>query len=477
MIDRVEFLHGRYFDSVRLMQVTRDVTAVAGVDASLVAMATDLNLRLLDEMGFDRSAVTAAGPDDLVIAIRATGTSEADAARAAAERGLAGPSVSTAGGLFAPPPPHTVVAAARASAANLALISVPGANAYLEAMEALRAGLHVMVFSDNVGIEHEVQLKREAAARGLLVMGPDCGTAIVNGVGLGFANAVDLGPVGICGASGTGIQQLCCLLDAAGVGVRHALGTGSRDLSAEVGGSSTLRALAALDADPAVEVIVVVSKPPDPDVALEVRRAVAACDTPVVVALLGAADVTLQTATTGVLTVLGVPAVETPVWSPDVPLTARAGALRGFFSGGTLRDEARVIASAVLGPVAVDPTADGHRMVDYGADEFTMGRAHPMIDQSLRLNALSSAVTDSATGAVLLDVVLGYGAHPDPVAELAPVVTGARTPVVVSLCGTRRDPQGRERQAEALRAAGAEVYLSNAAAAHRAAALIREAAQ
>ena len=477
MIDRVEFLHGRYFDSVRLMQVTRDVTAVAGVDASLVAMATDLNLRLLDEMGFDQSSVTAAGPDDLIIAIRATGTLEADAARAAAERGLAGPGVSTAGGLFAPPPPHTVVAAAQASAANLALISVPGANAYLEAMEALRAGLHVMVFSDNVGIEHEVQLKREAAARGLLVMGPDCGTAIVNGVGLGFANAVDLGPVGICGASGTGIQQLCCLLDAAGVGVRHALGTGSRDLSAEVGGSSTLRALAALDADPAVEVIVVVSKPPDPDVALEVRQAVAACDTPVVVALLGAADVTLETARTGVLTVLGVPAVEMPVWSPDVPLRPHAGSLRGFFSGGTLRDEARVIASAVLGPVAVDPTADGHRMVDYGADEFTIGRAHPMIDQSLRLNALSSAVTDSATGTVLLDVVLGYGAHPDPVAELAPVVTAARTPVVVSLCGTRRDPQGRERQAEALRAAGAEVYLSNAAAAHRAAALIREAAQ
>ena len=294
MIDRVEFLHGRYFDSVRLMQVTRDVTAVAGVDASLVAMATDLNLRLLDEMGFDQSAVTAAGPDDLIIAIRAPATSEADAARAAAERGLAGPGASTAGGPFAPPPPHTVVAAAQASAANLALISVPGANAYLEAMDALRAGLHVMVFSDNVGIEHEVQLKREAAARGLLVMGPDCGTAIVNGVGLGFANAVDLGPVGICGASGTGIQQLCCLLDAAGVGVRHALGTGSRDLSAEVGGSSTLRALAALDADPAVEVIVVVSKPPDLDVALEVGRAVVACDTPVVVALLGAADVTLR---------------------------------------------------------------------------------------------------------------------------------------------------------------------------------------
>lgn len=478
MIDRVELVTGRYFDSVRLMQVTRDVKDVAGVEASLVAMATDLNLRLLDEMGFDRGAVAAAGPDDLVIAIRATDPDAAAMARAAAEHGLTVPVAATGGGAFTPPPPRTVVAAARTISANVALISVPGRHAFVEAMDALRAGLHVMLFSDNVAVEHEVALKGEAAGRGLLVMGPDCGTAIVNGVGLGFADAVDPGPVAICGASGTGIQQLCCLLDAAGIGVRHALGTGSRDLSVEVGGASTLRALAALDADPAVEVIVVVSKPPDPAVAGEIERAVAACGTPVVVALLGQGDVTLEAAAGSVADILGAPVAEWPAWTPDDPLVARPGVLRGLFSGGTLRDEARSIAGATLGAVAVEPTADGHRLVDFGDDEFTRGRAHPMIDQSLRLGALAAAA-EPATGVVLLDVVLGFGAHPDPAAELAPAVAGligAGVPVVVSLCGTRRDPQGRRRQAEALRGAGAEVYVSNAAAARRAVALIVEGA-
>ena len=479
MIDHVELLRGRYFDSVRLMQVTRDVTGVAGVERAMVAMATDLNLGLLDDMGFDRSHSPAAGPDDLIVAIRATDQSAAEAARAAAERALTGPAASTDGELFAPPRPHTVAAAGEAASANLALISVPGAHAFVEAMDALRAGLHVMLFSDNVAVEHEVLLKHEAAARDLLVMGPDCGTAIVNGVGLGFANAVDPGPIAICGASGTGIQQLCCLLDAADVGVRHALGTGSRDLSAAVGGASTLRALAALDADPAVEVIIVVSKPPDPEVAAEVERAVAACITPVVVALLGAADVTLETAATTALDKLGIAAVELPVWRPDEVPAPRRGALRGFFSGGTLRDEARSIASAVLGPVAIETEADGHRMIDYGADELTRGRAHPMIDQRLRLDALSAAA-ESSTGTVLIDVVLGYGAHPDPAAELAPVIVdviAAGIPVIVSLCGTRHDPQGRERQARGLRDAGAEVYISNAAAAGRAAGLVVEAAR
>jgi FdrA protein len=479
VIDRVELVMGRYFDSVRLMQVTRDVNEAEGVEASLVAMATDLNLRLLGEMGFDRSPVADAGPDDLLVAIRATDQAAFETARAAADRALAGPALAIGGGLFTPPSPHTVAAAAERCSANLALISVPGAHAFVEAIEALRAGLHVMLFSDNVAVEHEVLLKREAATRGLLVMGPDCGTAIVNGVGLGFANAVDPGPVAICGASGTGIQQLCCLLDAAGVGVRHALGAGSRDLCATVAGATTLRALVALDADPTVEVIIVVSKPPAPEVAIEIERVVAACTTPVVVALLGAGEVTLEAAAAAALTTLGVRVVELPKWRPDDPPAPRSGWLRGFFSGGTLRDEARSIATAALGSVAVEPTAEGHRMVDFGADEFTRGRAHPMIDQSLRLGALSAAA-ESSTGAVLLDVVLGYGAHPDPAAELVPAISDlvdAMIPVVVSLCGTRRDPQGRDRQAEALRDAGADVYLSNAAAARRAVALIVEEAR
>lgn len=479
MIAAVEVIPGRYYDSVRLMQVTRSITGVPGVDCALVAMATELNLRLLGDMGFDPADAEGATPDDLVIAVQGPTAEAVAAGRAAAERALTGPGSGApdpGGGFLAAPRPRTLGAAGRTGGANVALVSVPGPHAFVEAMDALRSGMHVMVFSNNVSLEHEVLLKEAAAQRGLLVMGPDCGTAVINGVGLGFANAVDLGPVAIVGASGTGIQQLCALLDASGVGVRHALGTGSRDLSAPVGGASTLAGLAALDVDPRVEVIVIVSKPPDPQVADEVRQAVAACRTPVVTALLGEAGVTLEAAATSTLESLGRTSAEPPAWIPEPALRSRRGWVRGLFCGGTLRDEAAAVLGPTLGAIALDPGAPGHRLVDYGADEFTRGRAHPMIDPGLRVEALAAAAADPTTGVILFDVVLGYGAHSDPGPQLAAVVADAdvATPVVVSLCGTGRDPQGLTRQAEALRAAGAEVHVSNAAAARRVAELAGE---
>jgi FdrA protein len=356
--------------------------------------------------------------------------------------------------------------------ADLALISVPGEFAFVEAMDALRRGLHVMIFSDNVPLEQEVALKKRGEVDGLMVMGPDCGTAIVNGVGLGFANSVLPGPVGIVGAAGTGIQQICCLLDAADVGVRHALGTGSRDLWAEVGASSTLRGLAALDADPSVEVVIVVSKPPTPEVAARVRAAAEACSTPTVMAFLGEPGVTLEGAVIETLGVLGKAGPELPSWR--APEGHRPGYLRGLFSGGSLRSEAAQIAS-VLGPIGHREHVGTHTMVDYGDDEYTRGRAHPMIDQRLRLQHLEEAALDPEVGVILLDVVLGHGAHPDPASELAPVIDIARAEgpsVIVSLCGSRSDPQGRDRQVRVLHEAGASIWLSNAAAARHAVSLI-----
>jgi FdrA protein len=454
------------------MQVSRDALAVEGVADAQVAMATDLNLRLIADAGFDPPA---AGPDDLVVAVRASDERSLDAAFTRIEAALTRPAAGAAGGFLAPPVPRTMRTAARAGA-NLALISVPGRHAFVEAMEALRAGLHVMVFSDNVPVAQEIALKEEAERRGLLVMGPDCGTAIVGGAGLGFANAVDPGPVGIVGASGTGIQQLCCLLDDAGVGVRHALGTGANDPSAGVGGRSTLRALELLDADPAVEVIALVSKPPAPAVAERLHAATEKMSKPAVTALLGEPGVTLEAAAAEVVRLLGKEPVPHASW-PAAGRVRPTGRLLGLFSGGTLREEAGSVVLPVLGPAAMSLDAPGHTLVDLGADEFTRGRAHPMIDPRLRLQHLEEAAADPTVGVVLLDVVLGYGAHPDPAADLAPsiehvVEQGAA--VVVSLCGARRDPQGRDRQAEALKRAGASVYASNAAAARRAAALAQE---
>lgn len=473
MNEVVEIVGGRYFDSVRLMQVSSSIGAMVGVEASLVAMATALNLELLADMGFDTGSAAGAGPDDLLIALRAEDQQAAEHARDAVDRLLAAPAKPSTGALTTPPAPRTVESAGRRIGANLAVVSVPGTHAFVEAMAAIEAGMHVMVFSDNVPIEQERVLKTFAADSDRLVMGPDCGTAIVNGLGLGFSNVVEPGPVAITGASGTGIQQLCCLLDASGVGVRHALGTGSRDLSVEIAARSTLQALTALDADPEVSVIVLVSKPPGRNVAAIIEDAITRCRTPVVTALLGSERITLEGAARRAVELLEVPWVEPPMWRPpETP--RRPGYLRGLFSGGTLRAETHAIAAHLLGDVEGEPDTPGHWLCDFGDDRYTKGRAHPMIDPTLRLEALEAAIADAATGIIILDVVLGHGAHPDPAFGLEPLVRRASADdigVVVSLCGSRGDPQGRDDQAERLMGAGAEVYVSNAAAAARAASM------
>lgn len=471
MRDHVEVQAGRYYDSVRLMQASRRLREMAGIEDALVAMGTELNLTLLVDLGFDEHAFTDADANDLIMAVRFDDAVLAGPIDRVIEEALQGPS--DEGDDTGAVDSHLIESAARSNRASVALISVPGQYAFVESMAALRSGLNVMIFSDNVAIEEEVKLKETAAELGLFVMGPDCGTSIIGGIGLGFANAVRPGPVSLVGASGTGIQQLSCLLDNAGVGIRHAWGTGSRDLSEKVGGASTLRGLAALDEDPATEVIVVVSKPPAPAVAARVTEMAKACRTPVVVAFMEPGS-TLEAAARRVLEVLGQPAPTFSEWSA-ASVEPRSSTLRGLFSGGTLRDEARFILEPVTGPMSLVETQEGPSLVDYGDDRYTQGRAHPMIDQTVRLERLESAVDDPEVGVVLLDVVLGHGANQDPAAELAPVIeslTGAGAAVVASLCGSAGDPQGLEYQAGLLTNAGASVLVSNAAAARRAGALV-----
>ncbi|MBW3605366.1 MAG: acyl-CoA synthetase FdrA [Actinobacteria bacterium] len=485
--------HGAYHDSVTLLQVSRDITALDGVDEAVVAMGTELNVSILADLGFEGDGISDASPNDLIVAVRADDDETVDAALAAVERALADSSGSGGdGGDFNAPPPHTIGQAARQSELDLALISVPGEHAFVEAMDALRAGMHVMLFSDNVPLDQEIALKTEGRRRGLLVMGPDCGTAIVGGVGLGFANVVRPGPVGVVAASGTGAQQLCCLLDEADVGLRHVLGVGGRDLLAEVGGASTLQALEALDADASIELIVVVSKPPDPDVAERVREAAQACATPVVLGFVGRGERDLTAVAEDAAKQAGSPMGEHRRWEPDDVPTPADGALRGLFSGGTLCDEAMVIAAESLGAIrsniplepewALDDTDDaGHVMIDFGEDDMTQGRPHPMIDHSLRVSRLEREARRPGSNVLLMDVVLGHGADDDPAAALAPAIAdarrvaadrGDRLAVVVSLCGTRDDPQDRDGQAMAFADAGAIVHLSNAQAARDAVRLV-----
>jgi FdrA protein len=597
-VDHVEARPGTYADSVTLMQVSAQVREGDGVEAALVAMATDLNLELLTGLGF--AAPPGVSQDDLLIAVRAS-----DEAALAGALGTVTTALGTRSKVTAKATgfvqPRTVSSAVRAAGPGIALISVPGQHAFTEAMDALDAGCDVMIFSDNVPVEQEILLKDTAAARGLLVMGPDCGTAVVGGTALGFSHTLAPGPVGLVAASGTGAQQVLCLLDAAGTGVSAALGVGGRDLSAQVAGRSARIAMAALDEDPATRLIMVVSKPPAPEVAAQLRAYAQRLATPVHFAFLAEGEPDLTAATEHVLRAAGLPVPAWPSW-PGPPATAapgptepapathpaqrpgtaaaatpametatnttaaptgprpttpaadtrttpepteprpttpaadthsapepteprpttpaadthsarirgaarpvpraspapaspapappaqRAGMLRGLFAGGSLCDEAMIIASQRLGVIRSniplrpqwrlgphDP-AEGHVMIDFGDDELTAGRPHPMIDQSLRLERLAALARDPATAVLLLDVVLGHGAHPDPASELAPAIAAARAerdlPVVVSLIGAARDPQQPARQARELQAAGAHVFASNAHAARFACALL-----
>ncbi|MCU1671320.1 MAG: sucD [Blastococcus sp.] len=470
---------GVYADSVKLMQVSRDVAALAGVTGVLVAMATPLNLELATNMGLAPEAPTS--PEQLLIAIRAEDEDALASAVAAVDAALAARERST--GTATAVPQRTIGAGLDelADGSALAIISVPGQYAVAEAADAIAAGRSVLVFSDGVSVEHEVALKEAAHRSGVLVMGPDCGTAIVSGVALGFANVVRPGPVGLVAASGTGAQQVSCLLDAAGVGVSHVLGVGGRDLSEAVGGLATLDALAALDADPATERVLLVSKPPAPSVEASVSAAAAELSVPVRSAVLSADTPDLTAAVEALLRDMG---LDVPTWPsrPGPAESAVPGAtLKGLYSGGTLADEAMLLAAPALGDIrsntplkpeldlGTDLSAKGHVVIDFGDDALTVGRAHPMIDPTLRLEAITSLAASGEPAVLLLDVVLGYGADPDPAGALVPALTAARAtagnlPVVVALIGTEADPQGWSRQADALAAAGAAVFSSNSAA-------------
>ncbi|WP_076261559.1 DUF1116 domain-containing protein [Intrasporangium flavum] len=492
MPEHVELRTGAYHDSVSLMQVSRTVAATDGVEAAQVAMATDLNLEVIRGMGFE---VPDASPNDLVVAVRGTDDGVV-AARAAVDDALAGlRSASSGGGGFGEAPARrTLGGAIAASGADLALVSVPGANATVEAFDAVRSGVSVMVFSDNVPVEDEVRLKDAAAEADVLVMGPDCGTAVVGGVALGFANVVRPGSIGLVAASGTGAQQVMCLLDAAGVGISHCLGVGGRDVSAAVGGRSTRQALAALAADPATDRIVVVSKPPAAEVLADLETFAAGLGKPVHWATLGEGRPDLTASVEAVVAAAGGAQPGWPVWQGVSSHEKASGAaLRGLFCGGTLADEAMLVAGAALGDIrsniplrpdlalGADLRDPGHVVVDFGDDTLTRGRAHPMIDPSLRLQRIATEAADPTCGVLLLDLVLGHGAHADPAPELADAVRAARAiaaeagrtlPVVVSVTGTASDPQGLEASVEALVEAGATVLLSNAAATREAVRLL-----
>src|SRR6266496_2311441 len=470
MVIKARIKRNAYFDSITLMKIARTLTGMDGVEDAAAIMATEANLQLLKEAGltpFEGSA----GAADVLFVVRASGEGSAEAALQSAEEQLAQRPVTTfdGGANSGQKQPRSLEQALQIHPdASLAVISVPGPYAALEADRALRAGLHVFLFSDNVTLEDEIVLKRLAQERGLLLMGPDCGTAMLNGVGLGFVNVVRNGPIGIVGASGTGIQQVMSLIAHLGSGVSQVIGSGGRDLSEEVGAITTLQGLRLLQEDEQTEVIVLVSKPPAPTMAE--RKAVS---------VYGGTETT-----TGTWRVREMKPVH-PLATPRV----KTMTLSALYSGGTLCDEAMHLWAERLGPIysniPLKPEwrlvedgqhVKGHCAIDFGADEYTRGRPHPMIDPSLRLKRLQEEANNPMVGVILLDIVLGYCSHPDPASVYAPAILaalkqakqeGRSLTCIISLCGTEGDPQRLSVQAAKFRDAGEEVFTSNADAALR----------
>ena len=497
-----------YKDSVALMQIGAALRKRSGIVEASCIMATPANLEQLQHAGL---AVDAASrPSDLLVVVRGESAAcdEALDDAQALLKGSAGKAPQPTGAAFSMPITSIAAALEHASGVDLALVSVPGDYAAAEAMKALSLGLHVMLFSDNVAIAEERAIKQHAEERGLLVMGPDCGTAIVNGVPLGFANVVRRGVIGLVAASGTGLQEVTCRIHNLGEGVSQAIGTGGRDLHDEIGGATMGAALRALADDAATHVIVMISKPPAPAVAARVLQVAAASGKPTVVHFLGAphdditgsnmhvAESLADAADTAVALAQGRSrAAQGNTAKAADRIDARAleslaptqRAVRGLFTGGTFCYEAQLAflrrglscRSNAPAPRAFALDGDAlHVMIDMGDDEYTRGRPHPMIDPSLRNAAIRDAGRDPALAVLLFDVVLGFGSHPSPADELAAALRDAQRAAASAgrglvaighVCGTDGDPQDRDAQRRALESVGAIVVDSNIEAARLAA--------
>lgn len=499
-----------YHDSVSLMLVARELSGYPGVRDAAVVMATEANKSILAEAGLLTEEAKAATANDLVIAVKADNRPAAEEALRNVETLFAKKAAEDQAADFKP---KTIRGALSSNPdSNIAVISVAGRYAADEAWEALTRGLHVLLFSDNVSLEDEIALKQYARDHGLLLMGPGAGTAILNNVALGFANVIPAGNVGVVSAAGTGLQEVSTLIAKNGLGITQGIGTGGRDLKKEVGGIMMLEGLKALQQDPATEVIALVSKPPALEVVPLILDQVAKSDKPTVVCFMGG-DMTqvaqvqnaipartlqeggliaAQAAGADISDIKALIETEKQQLQNHAQkliqqLNPEQKYLRGLFSGGTLCYEAQVIWHEMLDkpvysnaplpgePQLADSTkSQEHTAVDLGEEEFTVGRPHPMIDNDLRIRRLLQEAADPDVAVIILDVVIGYGAHPDPASELGNAIEQARQlasdagrtlHVIASVTGTEQDPQGLQHTIHTLRRAGVIVCNSNAAAA------------
>ncbi|GAB4271756.1 MAG: acyl-CoA synthetase FdrA [Candidatus Rifleibacteriota bacterium] len=485
-----------YFDSVTLMLIGSQIKKLDGIENAVVGMGTDYNIDSLKRLEMYQESFKDLTPNDLIICIKAKDEKSAANGIREVEKLLS--SRKKAGGSAQELPPSSFEeAASRLPDSNMVLISVPGEYAAREAEKALNANKHVMLFSDNVTIDQELRLKKIGVEKGLLVMGPDCGTAIINNVPLAFANAVRKGNIGLVAASGTGLQEVTSTIHRLGQGISQAIGVGGRDLSEKIGGLMTIMATRALAKDPETKVIVLISKPPAESVLEKVFDEFKNINKSIVVYFIGAdpkvieshgfvAATNLEDAAIKAAELAGIESLETEysdslIGSLAADVTMPAPLLRGLYSGGTLCDEAQRVLQPLIGEIfsntpikGCKEMADiykstGNCIIDLGDDNFTRGKAHPMIDPGYRTERIVQEFEDKNVGLIMFDVVLGYGSHPDMAGEMVASIKKARektgrNPVLAAcICGTPEDPQNYQKQKAILEEAGVFVFPTNVA--------------
>ncbi|OQA89706.1 MAG: membrane protein FdrA [Elusimicrobia bacterium ADurb.Bin231] len=494
-----------YRDSVFLMSLSNKINIIDGVNDSSVMMGTDANKKLLSETGFLTKEGEKASSGDMLICINHKENAGVKEILSKIEELLDAP-VDLGGSSAAEiNMPEDVDAALEIQPlSNIAVISLPGGYVEYQAKKLLARGINVMIFSDNVSVETEINLKKIGASKELLVMGPDCGTAIINGVSLGFANVIRRGKIGIVGASGTGIQEVTTIIHKNGEGITQAIGLGGRDLSVDVGGIMMLEGIKMLLKDENTKVICLISKPPASSVENKIIEFLRNSKKPFVVNFLGRApqkiklknvyfESTLESAALKAVSIIKKTNLcRTGVLNKQLKeivkrekslFSNRQKYVRGLFSGGTLCDEALFILKKsvceLYSNIAHDPVMKlknskvsyKNSLIDLGDDEFTRGVPHPMIDFTVRNKRLIQEAKDPETAVILFDIVLGYGSHPDPASAILPSVesagklakkSGRHISFVTSICGTEQDPQNLEKQKKDLENAGVIVLPSNA---------------
>ena len=478
-----------YYDSVTLMLISSSLKEIEGVEDAAVMMTTEMNINILDAAGLLLPEYKKVSANSMLIAVKSL-------------EGLDEKVVEIIENKLNEKNKNSGIIRSK---------TIPGRYAKNEVMNLLKKGVHVMLFSDNVTIEDELELKEFAVSKELLMMGPDCGTAIINGIPLGFANVVNRGNIGMVAASGTGLQEVSAIISNNGGGISQALGTGGRDLKEKIGGLMMMQCLETLESDESSEIITVVSKPAAPIVAEKIINQLLKSSKKSVYCVLGGNESkviqdkihvvsTLEEAAIKSLELVGVSVdskdlnTEEKIVNEEVALLKKnnsANYVRGLFSGGTLCYEAMLIYGDCYSNITsnkdfqlVDVEVSFEdTLIDMGEDYFTDGRPHPMINQSLRLERLKNEINDTSVGVILLDSVLGYGSNMNTTKELADIIASAKKDLlkenrhitfISSICGTEEDPQKRSEQIKYLKEAGVIVFDTNAQAASMAFAIVAQ---